>query len=127
MPLRSGCNFLARFWGLSVRRQFLIGTSTMVACLLTLLVSAFHTASISREAAARVQHTQKIIDVANQAVNAIVDMETGYRGFLLTGQIDFLEPYESGRESFTRQMSALEQDKSLEPTQAERWAQVRQL
>ena len=38
---------------------------------------------------------------------ALVDMETGYRGFLLTGEDASLEPYEAGKKRFSTSEGAL--------------------
>ncbi|MFZ2031180.1 MAG: CHASE3 domain-containing protein [Vitreimonas sp.] len=38
---------------------------------------------------------------------ALVDVETGQRGFLLTNDLQFLEPYEIGRRELLRQLEAL--------------------
>lgn len=43
-----------------------------------------------------VDHTHRALAKGDAIVAAAVDMETGMRGFLLAGQEDFLEPYNSG-------------------------------
>lgn len=40
-------------------------------------------------------------------LQALVDVETGQRGFLLTNDEQFLEPYEIGRQELARQLAAL--------------------
>jgi methyl-accepting chemotaxis protein len=47
-----------------------------------------------------VDHTHKVIQEALNVESAAVDMETGMRGFLLTGTDAFLEPYRSGEKRF---------------------------
>ena len=42
-----------------------------------------------------------------QVTKAMVDMETGERGFLITGQDEFLEPYDSGREMLVKYIDQL--------------------
>lgn len=39
--------------------------------------------------------------------NSLLDMETGERGYLLTGEKSFLEPYNKGREEIDRHLSTL--------------------
>ncbi|HEY4455322.1 MAG TPA: CHASE3 domain-containing protein [Pseudonocardiaceae bacterium] len=46
-------------------------------------------------------------DAANELVKTYVDQETGQRGFLLTGNTQFLQPYESGRALTARLISQL--------------------
>lgn len=43
-----------------------------------------------------VNHTERVIAQANYTEKLIVDMETGLRGYLLTGNTEFLEPYQQG-------------------------------
>ncbi len=44
-----------------------------------------------------VTHTYNVIDHSNALVNAMVDQETGLRGYAIGGQEDYLEPYHSGK------------------------------
>ena len=44
-----------------------------------------------------VEHTDRVINNANEAVKLTVDLETGMRGFLLTSDDKFLEPYETAK------------------------------
>jgi signal transduction histidine kinase/CHASE3 domain sensor protein len=44
-----------------------------------------------------VDHTDRVIAQANHTQKLLVDMETGLRGYLVTGNLEFLEPYEQAR------------------------------
>ena len=39
-----------------------------------------------------VDHTWEVLDHGNQLIKLLVDMETGERGYLITGEERFLEP-----------------------------------
>lgn len=41
-----------------------------------------------------VEHTDRVIGNANETIKLSIDMETGMRGYLLTGEERFLDPYE---------------------------------
>lgn len=47
-----------------------------------------------------VEHTHEAINNGNSLVGYMIDQETGMRGFLVTGNEEYLEPYHSGREKF---------------------------
>ena len=47
-----------------------------------------------------VKHTYIVLQEASKIEASAVDMETGMRGFLLAGQNEFLDPYNSGKKSF---------------------------
>ena len=55
-----------------------------------------------------VDHTHEILAAAARLLAHAVDMETGERGFLLTGEDDFLEPYKNGQSAFFEEMGALQ-------------------
>ena len=52
-----------------------------------------------------VEHTDRVIGNANETVKLSIDMETGMRGFLITGDERFLDPYEVAK---SRVISGLE-------------------
>jgi signal transduction histidine kinase len=43
------------------------------------------------------RHSQEVLATANQLERLLVDLETGERGFLITGQERFLQPWEAAR------------------------------
>jgi two-component system, sensor histidine kinase and response regulator len=67
---------------------------------------------------------ERIISQSNAAERALVDVETGLRGYLLTGLTSYLEPFEAGRLHYAihlESMALLVRD----PAQRERLAQLR--
>lgn len=58
-------------------------------------------------AAKWVKHTQNVIKEAMRIEAAAVDMETGMRGYLLSGKEDFLAPYNNGKTSFDSKVENL--------------------
>lgn len=59
------------------------------------------------DTAAWVNHTNLVISDATALAKAAVDVETGSRGYLLTGDEEFLAPYQSGLADFERTASEL--------------------
>src|ERR1700758_2012563 len=71
-----------------------------VPLFLTLALVAFLTirfAASEHEAQAMVRHTYQVIGQLGRILGDARDAETGQRGFLLTGEPRFLEPYRQGR------------------------------
>jgi signal transduction histidine kinase/CheY-like chemotaxis protein len=56
-----------------------------------------------------VEHTDRVITNVNRALKLSVDMETGMRGFLLTGDDRFLDPYEVAKPAILTELKALEE------------------
>ena len=55
-----------------------------------------------------VQHTDNIAGVARQLMRSIVDMETGLRGYLLTNDTGFLQPYKTAEPQVEERFAELE-------------------
>ena len=56
-----------------------------------------------------VQHTQEIISKSNIVLLDVLDVETGTRGFVLTGKEEYLEPYNNAIVKSEKNLSILEQ------------------
>jgi PAS domain S-box-containing protein len=80
-----------------------------VAILLTCLLSLFswRMAQQANNDADRVAHTHEVSTALEATLRHLLDVETGGRGFAVTGERLFLEPYESGRPAVVRDLSEL--------------------
>ncbi|NEA30561.1 CHASE3 domain-containing protein [Streptomyces sp. SID13031] len=56
----------------------------------------------------RAQQSEDVLVAANRLERLVVDLETGQRGFLLTGSEEFLQPWLQARAAFPQQATALE-------------------
>ncbi|RNI28043.1 HAMP domain-containing protein [Rufibacter immobilis] len=61
-----------------------------------------------KQSIAEVLETSNIIRESEQAQKLIIDMETGLRGYLLTGRKVFLEPYDAGKVTFAQTIARLD-------------------
>ncbi len=110
-------------WFRSLRLQVRLLLSFSLVLVLTATLSAFSytTTNSTRKSADWVEHTHQVIEVANQALAALVDMETGYRGYLVTGRDEFLDPYREGEKSFLSKLAQLRELTADNATQVGRW------
>ncbi|HEF4759921.1 TPA: response regulator [Pseudomonas putida] len=67
-----------------------------------------------------VEHTDRVINNANEAVKLTVDLETGMRGFLLSGDEKFLEPYETAKPRIEVVLNTLLELTADNPVQTDR-------
>ena len=76
-----------------------MNTAFALALLLTVLLSSlsWHASQRAGEDADLVAHTQKVSTTLEATLRHLVDVETGARGFVLFGDKQFLEPYETGK------------------------------
>ncbi|MDB5818230.1 MAG: chemotaxis protein CheY, partial [Rhizobacter sp.] len=74
-----------------------------------------------------VEHTQRVLSGANQLTTLTADLETGTRGFLLTGDESFLAPYNVGKPKLVAQMDMLIREVADNPPQVDRLRRIQQL
>lgn len=74
---------------------------------ITLSFSVSHSNDGVKENSASVEHTYNVLLLIKDTVQNVVNIETGYRGFLLTNNKDFLEPYHSGKQSVQKNLAEL--------------------
>jgi signal transduction histidine kinase len=106
-------------------RWKLLGAFGLVLLLATALnLLALRGVVSNEESAALVNDTRAVLSLADEALITLVDMESGVRGFILTGREEFLEPYESGRALYQQRLDALQQATADRPDQARRWREI---
>ena len=74
-----------------------------------------------------VEHTDRVINNTNRALKLSIDMETGMRGFLLTGEERFLDPYEVAKPAITAELKGLEALVADNPPQVDRLRRIQAL
>ncbi len=74
-----------------------------------------------------VTHTSTVISHANALGKTMVDMETGQRGFMLTGNENFLEPFVDGKMAFVQTIEKTMDLVADNPPQVKRLESIRQL
>ncbi|SFH16066.1 CHASE3 domain-containing protein, partial [Methylobacterium gossipiicola] len=105
---------------ISIPKKLILTFSLMLAVGLGIDGILYWKSGEIRQTVGWTDHTIKVIDAANHALGGMVDQETGYRGYLLSGDAKFLAPYQKGAETFSaawREAKALTQDN---PAQQER-------
>ncbi|WP_223534864.1 response regulator [Pseudomonas sp. GL-B-16] len=74
-----------------------------------------------------VEHTDRVINNANEAVKLTVDLETGMRGFLLSGDEHFLEPFETAKPRIAVALNTLLELTADNPLQTDRLLRLQAL
>jgi signal transduction histidine kinase/CheY-like chemotaxis protein/CHASE3 domain sensor protein len=72
-----------------------------------------------------VEHSERVIGRANEVSRMASDMEAGMRGYLLSGDQEFMKPYQDGREKITGEINALARMVDDNPPQLERVRLIR--
>ena len=92
--------------GTLTRRTIIFGAilATLVAAAFALLVQSIRGLDESARGTAQAQQT---VAEVSHLERLVVDIETGQRGYVLTGNEVFLEPWQTGRRAFPRAAAAL--------------------
>ncbi len=69
------------------------------------------------------RHSQEVLSTANRLERLVIDLETGERGFLITGEERFLQPWEAARRAIPRERADLVR-LTVVPAQARRSRQI---
>jgi PAS domain S-box-containing protein len=104
--------------------------SLAFAVVLVLLIGilAYRTWADFNRSSEQVEISQKIIDRTNTLLSSLKDVETGQRGFLLTGQDRYLDPYRQALTEVSQALIDLANVTAVRrPDQAERVNQLRPL
>ena len=117
-------SFLDNF---SFSNKLTIGFGTILAILLVIAIVVFINVRSIINASKWVNHTYEVIQVAETMGAAVVDMETGLRGFVITGEDNYLEPYDQGGRNFLELVTKGRKLTSDNPGQVKRWDEVRSL
>jgi CheY-like chemotaxis protein/signal transduction histidine kinase len=71
-----------------------------------------------------VDHTQRVIGNANETAKLSIDLETGMRGYLITGDENFLQPYEIARSRVLTELNTLKDMVIDNPAQLDRLKRI---
>ena len=93
--------------GRTFDKGVLVGAGLVAALLVGNAGLAYRNTRQLLEDAGWVAHTQEVLDLTSDVLRTLVDTETGQRGFLLTGQENFLEPYRQTHARLDQQVRML--------------------
>ncbi len=74
-----------------------------------------------------VSHTHEVLDAVQTTLTALVDAETGQRGYLITGLTDYLEPYQFAMENLHGDIERMERLVQDNPAQEARIQGMKEL
>lgn len=94
------------------------GLMMAVLCFLTFL--SYLNSKRYEEASSSVTHTNQVLLYSEQILSTAIDLETGQRGFLITGDRFFLEHYEVAKTKIIDHIAKLKKSTSDNPTQQKR-------
>ena len=105
---------------LGFRAKLYLGYALVLALMVGISAVVYNSVNALITNAKWVEHTETVIGQGNQLEKIVVDIETGLRGFALTGRDDYLEPYTAGKDAFDKALVDLKRLVSDNPIQVQR-------
>lgn len=99
-----------------------IGSAFGVALVVLLILGAVSYNSTTKliESAEWVRHTHEVLSELEEVVSVLSGAETGQRGFIITGEARYLEPYQGAREAADTKLRDLRRLTADNPSQQQR-------
>jgi CHASE3 domain sensor protein len=104
----------------SLAQQITIGLGLALALLVANTVVSYRNTLKLISNQRLVTHTQQVLTELEATLSTLKDAETGQRGYLITGEERYLQPYESAVDKINRQINSLKQLTADNPSQQER-------
>jgi methyl-accepting chemotaxis protein len=105
---------------MKISTRLYLGFGIIVALLVGLVSMAYINFSKLSAANDINLHTYEVMGEVNSVLESLINIETGQRGYALTGNTASLEPYNAGKESFQRHLDRAKSLTSDNPKQQER-------
>lgn len=87
---------------MSTAKRLMLAFGVVIATFLCVGATSFYSGLRLAEADRWNRHTYNVISQSDAMLLAMVNMETGVRGFLVSGESQFLEPWTAGPTSAAR-------------------------
>ena len=108
------------FGNITVGKRLIIGFGTGALTLFVIAFISYLSIQRSAESEAWVRHTYDVRAKIEQILIGLVDAETGMRGFVITGDEGYLEPYNTGLKTVPAAVDAVRKLTSDNPRQQAR-------
>ena len=109
---------------LKISTRLYLGFGAVVALLVVLVSMAYTNFSRLGHANDMNVHTYQVMGELDATLAALINIETGARGFALTGKDNSLEPYNGGKDEFQKRLDATRKLTADNPRQQERLQQL---
>lgn len=109
---------------LKLRAQLLLPSIVALSLMISVALVVFLNVNKLLKNSSWVKHTYEVIGTGEELLSTMVDQETGMRGFAVSGDEEFLDPYKSGKVNFDKIVTELKQTVNDNPRQVARLEKV---
>jgi PAS domain S-box-containing protein len=108
----------------SIDRKTTAGFGVALAALVGIGAFSFLSLSRLKNTSNQVEHTYKVINKLGTLLSQLTDAETGQRGYLLTGELRYLKPYNNAIASIDQNLDELQKLTANNPDQQQHMTQL---
>jgi len=112
---------------MKLRTQLVLSYVVLFALMVLMAGISYQSTSSLLETFKRVDYSHEVMTKVRLIQKIVVDMQSGKRGFLITGENEYLEPYREARKAYEREMSGLKGLVGDNPSQVRRLEDVEAL
>ena len=112
---------------MAINTRIWIGFAVSLLTLSLVFFSGYRATQHAIERSYWVDHTYEVASLIDTVIKQFNDVETGQRGYLLTGKLSYLEPYESGISGIPSTLSRARNLTTDNPRQQRRVDQIESL
>jgi len=94
---------------LMIGQKLFLGFGIVILIMLVVIGNSYMNFIKESEAVEWSVHTYGVIRESDELLNSIINMETGARGYVITGNKSFLEPFNQGESSYEQQYNKLKE------------------
>ena len=110
---------------ITITQKLAAGFGLIILIIAILVAVTWRSFDASQESTRLSIHTYTVLDEAQELKQHLINIETGMRGFLLSGRDDFLEPLITGKQSVDRIWTELKKLTSDNPRQQQRLDEIK--
>ncbi|MCY1003002.1 response regulator [Myxococcus sp. MISCRS1] len=126
-PAPDGSRSRATRFGPLLPTATLAGFIVAALAIFVIAILSYRSLESHADAAALVRHTMEVVERMKTLLSTLKDAETGQRGFLLTGDRTYLEPYTSASRAVSEQLVGIRESVSDNAAQVQRVDALRPL
>ena len=112
---------------ISIAAKLAVAFGVLIAIAVGLNLYVFMNKRTLEQTSAWTEHTYKVLEQADRMGGAMVDQETGFRGYLVTGNTGNLDPYKAGTTAFDTALARIKDLTSDNAKQQTRLDEVKAL
>ena len=119
--------FITSFDSLKLSTKMFIGSCSPLFLVIVLGLFSYNALQKMKTNGGEVEHTYNVLLSAAAIEKSVVDLETGERGFIITGKERFLEPFNKSKQDIFLKISELRKTVSDNPEQTDRLSKIEKL